>query len=286
MFTILPEFEKLYLDHIELGKNYLKDKNLTILGLARNIGNDLYENILSIDNIKKYCNNLSYFIYENDSSDNTPNILDKIHNEINNFVYESETLSLQNFSHKETKEVAQLKSIERTTNLAKHRNKCLNYAKQNYPNTDFIIVMDLDFKQFNLNGILNSFGWFSQDYADTIVGNSFQLKTIFSQQDKPQPWNYDSWAYRGSWWDDLQKFTNTFNYDPMLWFGFWQPPIGSPPIKVNSAFGGIGIYKASLLYTVEYEGYDCEHVCLHKNLYTKYSDYKLCINPSQVMLFL
>lgn len=285
MITILPEFEQLYFDKIELGKNFIKDKKIIILGLVRNLENSLYDNVVSISTISKYCSNISFFLYENDSIDNTANVLKKCKLEIKNFNYLSDTLNLRSFGHQTLESKLELKSTERTLSLAKHRNVCLSYVRDNSDKFDFVIVMDMDFEKFSLDGILNSFGWFSENYADALVGTSLQFKNLFSSEQK-NLWNYDCWAYRGSWWEDLQKYSNNYGYDPMLWFGFWQLPIGSKPIQVNSAFGGIGIYKTQHYISVEYEGYDCEHVCLHKNLKNKYADYKLCINPSQLMLFI
>lgn len=285
MITILPEFEQLYFDKIELGKNFIKDKKIIILGLVRNLENSLYDNVVSISTISKYCSDINFFLYENDSIDNTVNVLKKCKLEIKNFNYLSDTLNLRSFGHQTLESKLELKSTERTLSLAKHRNVCLSYVRDNSNKFDFVIVMDMDFEKFSLDGILNSFGWFSENYADALVGTSLQFKNLFSSEQK-NLWNYDCWAYRGSWWEDLQKYSNNYGYDPMLWFGFWQLPIGSKPIQVNSAFGGIGIYKTQHYINVEYEGYDCEHVCLHKNLKNKYPDYKLCINPSQLMLFI
>lgn len=55
-------------------------------------------------------------------------------------------------------------------------------------------------------------------------------------------------------------------------------------LRVNSAFGGLCTYKTKWLKCAEYEGYDCEHVCFHKNLY-KYTEFNLSLNPSQTILF-
>lgn len=285
MITILPEFEKMYQDKISLGKEFLANKQIIIVGLVRNLENILYDNIYSISNIKEYCPKTHFFLYENDSSDKTASILKQCKKNITNFEFKSDTLDLKSFSHETLESLLELKSTERTANLAKHRNICLSYVKDHFPQSDFTIVMDMDFEKFSLDGLLNSFGWFSENYADAFVGTSFELKNLFNTNYK-NLWNYDCWAYRGSWWEDLQKYNNSYGYDPMLWFGFWQLPIGSQPVQVNSAFGGIGIYKTQQYINVKYEGYDCEHVCLHKNLYDKYPDFKLCINPSQLMLFI
>lgn len=281
MFNILPEFADQYYKYLELGKKFISDKNIVITGLTRNSSNYLYDNIKSIYHLSQHCNSLNFFIYENDSTDNTTAILDNLKKEIPQFNYQSENLQLQFFTHKNT---ASLKSITRTQNLAKHRNTCLNYIKEHHKDSDYVIVMDIDFELFSLDGIINSFGWLSDNVADAIVGNSFELKHIVSQNSK-NLWNYDSWAYRGTWWEDLQKYVDAYGFDPMIWFGFWQLPLGSQPIKVNSAFGGIGIYKITDYISTIYDGYDCEHVCFHKNLYNNIPNYRLYLNPSQIMFF-
>jgi hypothetical protein len=74
-------------------------------------------------------------------------------------------------------------------------------------------------------------------------------------------------------------------YDPMLWFGFWIPPVGCSPIIVNSAFGGCGIYRSSMYFLEDYDDKDCEHVCFHYNLSKENPLFKLVLNPSQRMLF-
>lgn len=285
MLTILPEFEKNYHSKIAIGKKFIANKNIAILGLARNLQHTLYDNLISISSISKYAKNVHYFIYENDSSDNTVAILEKCKQSINNFNYQSESLNLKSFHHLTLESKLELKSIERTENLAKHRNVCLSYVKDNLQDSDFVIVIDLDFEKFSLDGVLNSFGWLAEDFTDAMVGTSLELKHLFSNEHK-NLWNYDCWAYRGTWWEDLQKYSKSYGYDPMLWFGFWQLPVGSQPVHVNSAFGGIGIYKTQQYISVKYEGYDCEHVCLHKNLKLQYPNFKLSINPSQLMLFI
>ena len=62
MFSILPEFKEQYSRYIDLGKKYLSNQKIIVVGLTRNSESYLEENILAIDNIKSYCSKLSYFI--------------------------------------------------------------------------------------------------------------------------------------------------------------------------------------------------------------------------------
>ena len=85
--------------------------------------------------------------------------------------------------------------------------------------------------------------------------------------------NYDSFAFRLNYW----------KYREMLWYAFFNLPIGTNPIAVNSAFGGSCIYRREQ-YKPLYEGNDCEHVELHKNLTTINDNFRMYCNPSQIML--
>jgi hypothetical protein len=276
LFVIYPEFQDAYLHVCDIGEKYIADKKIVITGICRNVGHCLEKNIAELDSFAKYGPKINYFVYENDSTDDTKNILSKLGSN-DRFKFISQDLSLPQFGS--------LKSLERTSNLAKHRNQCLEYIKQHHNNTDFVIVVDLDFNKISINGLLHSFGIFSQNYPfiDAIAGNSFQIKKHESDGQQ-NIWNYDCWAYRGNWWNDLYQYPEHNMFDPMLWFGLWHPLIGSLPAKVNSAFGGCCIYKTQKYILGKYEGYDCEHVCFHKYL-SKNHGLNLFLNPAQIMLF-
>jgi hypothetical protein len=76
-----------------------------------------------------------------------------------------------------------------------------------------------------------------------------------------------------------------FACSPLLSFSMTQPLLGLPPTRVNSAFGGMTIYRTEVFLKGVYSGYDCEHVCFHKHLADLGIDFKLGLNPSQIMVF-
>jgi hypothetical protein len=272
-------YSNLYNEKISNGKQFIKDKNITILSLVRDCDHVLSRNIETICSfLSNYCLSYKILFLENDSSDNTKQILhDTKNNNIEIFSF--------NFNREK---FGSIKSYERIKALAEYR----NFLKEKVLsiNSDYVIVLDFDFQDISINGLLNSFGWIKDNsIIKAIAGNSFEYK-LFSNNDRNKNlWNYDSWAYRGSWWQDLQlcKPTIANNIDPMLWFGFWILPRGSQPVSVNSAFGGCCIYDSKYYIDsdIKYTPDDCEHVTLHYNLYKKYNDFKLYLNPSQVMLF-
>lgn len=265
-----------YLSKINLGKDYLSQNNITFACLVRDIGSVVDENTkVIIDFAKIYAKNYNIVFFENDSTDNTKDKLSQIKNQYNNIEYISRDYNRPKFGPVKTK--------TRTIALAEYRHELQKFIQQNYT-TDYVIVLDFDFIDLSINGLLNSFGWLSArpDYS-AIAGNSFQIRKVFG--DRVDLWNYDSWAFRPSWWEDITQFQayENRNYDAALWFGLWIPPIGSDPFRVNSAFGGCCIYKSEFYYKGTYEGSDCEHVTFHRYLYDN-SNFQLVLNPSQIML--
>lgn len=263
---ILPEFTDGYINKINIGKKYCEQLNIAITCLARNISELLPHSLSVLDELESNFNKCYYVIYENDSIDDTKNILYNWSNSNSNKLIISENLQANH-------PTGNSKSQLRTKALSNYRNQCKKYIKNYLPkNIDYVIVLDLDFRGLGKNSIFNSFGWLKDGNFDAMVGNAY---LISKNIDELIIHNYDSWAFRLNWWQDYQ--------DIMPWFAYWVPFVGTPPIKVNSAFGGIGIYKAHQYLSVDYEGYDCEHVCFHKNLYDKYPTFSLGLNPSQII---
>lgn len=274
-FYILPEFEEQYSNQIRMGLGLLSESKIGVLGLCRNIETKIQGVFDFIDDLRDISKSVKCFFYENDSSDRTKQILSNKKESDHNFDYVSEDLHRKLYG--------QTKEKERTIRLAEYRNKCLDHARKNYEDIDYIMVLDTDFQEISLHGIINSFGWMNGfNEIDALCGFSYEIKNIYQNTNHKFLWNYDSWAFRWTWWEDTTKYAK----ESMNWFGFWNPPIGSNPFTVNSGFGGCCIYKKDCLLSASYGGEDCEHVELHKNLYfNNESKFNLLANPSQIILF-
>lgn len=281
LLNILDEFKDSYYHYTDLGKNNLKNKKVIFLGLCRSVSKVIEKNLNTlVDLVKDYVADYKIILFENDSDDNTLEILNSYREKNNNLIIINDTFQRPKYGP--------VKDYNRTKFLAEYRNILKDYAAKNYKDYDFVIVIDTDFLDFNINGFYNSFGWMSHtNQVDAICGNSLEIKQITNHQQQKQQivWNYDSWAYRGSWWNDFHLYSPTKDsFDRMTWFGFWIPPLGSPIIRINSGFGGMAIYKTHQYFNGEYEGYDCEHVIMNLSLHQKNKDFKLFLNPSQTML--
>lgn len=270
------DYAKNYNTYIDLGQRYLSEQKIVFLGLARNIESKITTNIDRLIQLGQKAKKYKIVVFENDSSDNTRNILNTLASTNSNITVLGENNGRPQFGP--------VQDLERTAALAEYRNILLRYVASNLSDYDFVVVTDLDFVDFSTNGCYNSFGWFAENFEtiDAIAGNAFEYKYVTSETNKSL-WNYDSWAFRYTWWNQLPQY-DYCSYLPMVWFGFFIMPVGSPVIYVNSAFGGMTIYKLSKYVIELYDGYDCEHVCLHYNLKRSLNSFHLVLNPSQIML--
>jgi glycosyltransferase involved in cell wall biosynthesis len=270
------EFINKYNQYINVGKNFLSTKKIVILGLARNIGSSIEHSITKLVDFAKNSKEYKIIIFENDSQDNTREILDSLKKDNSNIITIYETHNRPQFGP--------VQHTERTMALAEYRNTLKEYVKTHLSDYDFVVVSDMDFIDFSDLGCYNSFGWFSthNNTIDAIAGNAFEYKNVTLANQKSL-WNYDSWAFRYTWWNQL-PILDSMTYSGMLWFGFFIMPVGSPIIPVNSAFGGMTIYKINSFIQGTYDGFDCEHVCFHYDLKQKIPSFQLVINPSQTML--
>lgn len=272
------EFYELYNYKIANGIKHIKTKKIVFGGLCRSSGSKLEHRIdYIINNFQQYCPVFKIILYENDSTDNTKDILVKLQNKYpKHFEFISQDINVPQYGP--------VKDSNRIKLLSYYRTKLQQYIKQNYQNYDYAIIFDTDFLDISINGLLNSFGWLSDNSnISAIAGYSFTFKENHGMYFL---WNYDSWAYRHNAWIDgitVPIYPLVQKYNTMLAFGFSMLPKGSPPITVNSAFGGTAIYKMRDYIAGVYESYDCEHVTFHKSL-KKNQSFQLYANPSQLML--
>lgn len=267
----LAEHKNIYNQKIELGKEIAKNSTVGIAALARNIESVATRNLKVLnDTFLKYFKDYEFFIYENDSEDDTVELLQQWSQKDNhNFV--SEKLNAPKFGTSTTQ--------ERLKVMSNGRNICKNNLSTN---NDYILVIDLDFISTQSVGLLNSIGWLQEQYISAMAGFSYTyriqaLPEGFKTQN-PIWTNYDSWAYRHTHWEDL------YSKGEMYWFWWWLPKIGLIPWSVNSAFGGSCLYKSKYYFSADYDHYDCEHVTHFFNIKKNDPSFNLFVNPSQSMI--
>jgi hypothetical protein len=230
--------------------------------IARDVQEYLPDTIGMIEKLGKLIKDYTVIVYENDSKDATLDML-KRWRTLNDRVHIiSETLNYEKFP--------QIKSLDRTNRLAYCRNKYLSLVKEKYSSYDVMTVADADMLGWCYRGVANTFSY-GLDSWDMIgsYGVWFRNNII--------PVHFDSWAYRemGRTVRHEDKYVNDMK--------FYR---GAPLIRLQSCFGGLGFYNVkSMLPTINYHGYDCEHVCLHQEM-IKHGKDKIFLNPSQITIYL
>lgn len=233
----------------------LENYNFLIVGIARNCAKSINNEIDIINNAFASAKKLNWLIIESDSNDNTVTKLELLKKKYN-LRYES------------LGSLTKLYPL-RTNRLAFCRNIYVNQILHNdlYKNIDYVVVADLD----GVNTLL------TPESVHSCWSLNIEWDACFANQSGPY---YDIWALRHDLWCpndcfDQEKFLYKLGLD-----NFWARYVSrfskmvkinknNQPIKVRSAFGGLGIYKKKLFADNVYVGVNeegkeiCEHVTFH-----------------------
>ena len=253
-----------YKEHVEFGRVEARRQKLAIVSICRNAMPHLRNTLALVDELAGLWRDCSLYVYENDSTDETAAVLDDF--AIRQWVtVEHDTLGGEDARGFEP---------ERTVRLAKCRTRCQEWVRRNAADANYVMVLDTDpHGGFSVDGILNSLGWFCE-----MLGESFHRRqpgamashSLFVRKEERGYGiaAYDAWAARLNTFEDRRDHQ---------WFHLLMPPIGSQPIPMNSAFGGLCLYRREAYLAGVYEGGDCEHVFHHKAM--QKAGYQLFLNP-------
>jgi hypothetical protein len=234
--------------------------NVVIVGCARNIDKYLDNTKNKLLMLKSLFVQSKIIIYENDSTDETLNILKK---------WEDERL-IELITEKNIKGV-------RTERLAHGRNVLYNEAMKN--DFDLYIVIDLD------DVIM--------DLSEEAVKSCFEMKEDWGMVGANQTGKYyDLWALRTfDDWMPFDCYADCFNknsdHEYCINSRYRIIPQNTEPIDVKSCFGGFGIYKKKYINNCSYgtglnhENKEiCEHVTFNEGVINNGG--KIYINPKLI----
>ncbi len=234
-----------------------KDRSVLVTGLARNVAKHLHIEIIKIENeIKKVFNSVNFLIIESDSNDDTLEVLENLKRAKNNFDYRCLGQLNRTYPNR----------IERLTLC---RNTYVQEIRENkmYSKTEFIMVIDFDLKNNRLNlTVLN----------DLIDRNDWS--GLFANQTGSY---YDIYALRKKGWvekdcfSEYQQLKKSYEPDRAKEIAIWSKMIKisktTKMISVDSAFGGLGLYRKNLFLEHDYASdsndyFESEHVVFHKKI--------------------
>ena len=238
-----------------------------VVGIVKNCQNTITKDIERLKSSIPIFKSLEFLIIESDSSDQTILELSKLSTKINNFKF----ISLGKLADK---------LPSRTERLAFCRNVYVEEIEKNYKGVSYVIISDLDDinKELSFDSISSCF-------------NRSDWDMCAANQNGPY---YDIWALRHNLWNPVDpykqlNFFQSFSYSFLnkyvnIYSKMIKIPMNNNWIQVESAFGGIAIYKRHCFdFGARYKGIDklgnevCEHISFHEELLKR--NLKLFINP-------
>jgi len=274
---------EIYNMKVNSGYITMKQNRLVIAGLCINLGSKVLTLQKRIEHLGSFFKDYRCIIFENDSTDNTRELLQEIQMKNNKIILmDCPDASECRFKSGKATDYGMFSPM-RMEKMANYRNRLLNYIKKNFIDFDCIAFIDLDIKgPININGIANSFGFYNMwdsISAYGLMGCAFTLGL---------PFYYDLLAYR----DGVYNFeTNVTDSIPMF-YKINNYKIGDYPYLVTSGFCSLAFYKMDIFrndiysrinYTPEDGNYKCEHVILHENMIKNGYD-KIYANPNMTVL--
>lgn len=272
------------------------DKRVAIGALARNCEQNLPENIERIEELRKKFSYSAVFVYENNSTDSTRNILQKWSSTSNGVWVKSE--DIDESPYKSSKKVGRLyrgTEVGRIRKMCDCRNKLLDMICNKTP-FDYVIFVDIDIAWFSIDGVVSAIqnapeGWgglfancycIFNDGGENVVRSSYYDTFAFLNKDgKPERMKLSDLnkfrRYKLSF--QISKLIRNFKY-----------------LECESAFGGIGIYNGKSIEGLSYEAFipsswksnfvcPCEHIFFNSKINSpKFvsKDLEVCYNDFQL----
>ena len=229
-----------------------------VTGLARDCQNHLAREIRRIEShLSKIFAEVDFFVVESDSSDNTTEVLALLSAKKSNFNY----ISLGELSRK---------IPERIERLRVCRNRYVDFVRDIAlgAKPDFVMVIDFDIKNRALNlkplAMLKSSNWWAGIFVNQI-GPYYDIYAL-----RKQGWVEDDCfkTYR----ELALKMPTNDAKNEAIWSQMRRIPIEEELIEVDSAFGGLGVYRRRVFENFDYklvgktDGGESEHISLHKKI--------------------
>jgi glycosyltransferase involved in cell wall biosynthesis len=253
----------------DLSQSPLSGKSIIIVGIVRNISTSINEDLKKLSEAFSNASTIDFFVAESGSSDNSLEVLAELSSQRNDFEYT--TLKID-------------EKLSRTENMANARNAYLEYLRAESRLEQYSFVVIADFNKLNNKVTAASVeSCFIRDDWEVVTSN---------QRGR----YYDAWALRHPLWSpndcwEQHEFFRKYTKFPESAITYsmrsrmLKIPSKSEWISVDSAFGGLAIYRAEILNSSAlYSGIRsdgrkiCEHVPFHFELQNNGA--RIYLNPA------
>lgn len=246
----------------------IEDAALLVGGLARNCQETLAATIAALERATAGFRERTILIVESDSDDETVKRLEKLQGE-GRLTFVSLGSLQQEFPL-------------RTARIAHCRNHILDFVKQSGSEFDYVMLADMDGLNASLTRMSVEDCWLRSTDWDVVTANQEHAY-------------YDIWALRHpDWvprdcWQSVRTLERYFGFAEARQMAVHsrqaQIRLSAPLLEVESAFGGLAIYRREAFVVGEYLGLEdgrevCEHVHFHRKL--RQEGFRIYINPQLI----
>lgn len=257
----LERFGDSFKSRAATGFEVIQQSKVAFVGLARNCAVRLAENLGRLESLAATAREWCLHIESNDCEDATLDVLHDFTKQHKQATFHYQVLGRRQYG-------AEFAG-PRTIALAEYRDACQRWVKACAADADYVVVIDWDqWGGWSHAGFMNGLGWLVElqgAYGMASVSLAEYPMLSMGEDRKPKVapnWvQYDAWALRmNSTWDDYTAGQGGWKHQ-------WLPPVGSDPVRVCSAFGGLAIYRRDAYLKGTYDGTtDCEHVPFHDSI--------------------
>ena len=230
--------------------------NVIICGVVKNVGDRLINNIRLVRKLTEKFNKCKIVIYENNSTDNTKEILKIIEK------YDNIKVIMENISDEEIKKSSKIWAYTKVTGsnhpcrieqISNARNKLLEEInKEEYNEFSVVVWIDLDGRGFDIKGIENSVKQVVKNEKIIITGNSSPYYDYYALRSQHSIYNLLGPELIGeTFWKNYSKIELDYN---------------SSLIEIYSGFNGIAVYHKNIFKTYKYNCIVDDNI---KNMYQK-----------------
>jgi len=268
----LPTFAEAFITAERHGRAYANQTAVAFVGLARNCADQLAANLARLEQLAPLFAGWQLHIETNDNTDDTDQVLSSFCAVHRRATFTSQRLGRGQYSNEF--------AGRRTRAMSEYRTACQQWVRENAADVDLVCVIDFDaWGGWSLSGAMAGL-WEMASTVDaygmasvSLLQHQAYVATNDAVELSPIWMHYDAWALRlNTAWDD-------YTAGQGAWKQHWLPPVGSPPVPVVSAFGGMAWYEADAFLKGSYDGTDCEHVTFHTSI-TQRTGRRMYLSPS------